>query len=261
MANRWLFLIVALGLASAICTAQAPTSDPQALALVAKSVAAMTGGQPVSGVTLNAKAIWVAGSNYFTGTATLQGKGTTDSLVTLNLNGFTRTENRTQSGGIPSGTWSEASATPQPLPLHNCWSDAVWFFPALSSLTQAVVDTNFFFSYVGQEQHGGVSTQHIRWFQLLQNDRSNVLQVQRLSTSDVYLDSSSFLPVAVAFEAHPDKDMTRDVPMEIGFANYQVVNGVQVPFHIQRMLNGSVILDLTVTNAVMNSAVSLSQAQ
>ena len=248
-------------LGSRLCLAQTPpASDPQALALVAKSIAAMTGGLPVSGITLNANAIWVVGSDYFTGPATLQGKGTTDSLITLSLNGFSRTETRTQSGGVPSGTWADASATPKAFALHNCWTDAVWFFPALSSLTQAA-NPNFFFSYVGQEQHNGVSTQHIRSFQLSQNDPSNLLEVQRLSTSDIYLDSSSFLPVAIAFKAHPDKDMTIDIPMEIGFAKYQVVTGIQVPFHIQRMLNGGVVLDLTVTNAVMNSALSLSQAQ
>ncbi len=79
-----LFAVLAvLVLSFEICMAQTPTSDPQALTLVAKSVAAMTGGQPVSGVTLNATAIWIAGSDYFTGPATLQATGSTSTRTTL----------------------------------------------------------------------------------------------------------------------------------------------------------------------------------
>jgi hypothetical protein len=121
----------------------------------------MTGGQPVSGVTLNATAIWIAGSDYFTGTATLQAKGSTDSRVDLTLNGLNRTEIRTTSGGAPTGSWIVASAKAQPYAQHNCWTDAVWFFPELSSLAKAA-NPAFFFSYVGQEQHEGLTVQHIR---------------------------------------------------------------------------------------------------
>ena len=262
MNRAFTYLTTVLFLGARFCSAQAPqappTSDPQALALVAKSIAAMTGGLPVNAVTLNANAIWIAGSDYFTGPATLQATGTTDSRVVLTLNGLSRTEIRTTSGGIPSGSWTDASAAAQPFALHNCWTDAVWFFPALGSLAQAASRT-FFFQYVGQEQHEGISAQHIRAFQAFpQDDTRNLLSVQRLSTIDFYLDSTSYLPLTIAFKVHPDKDMNTDVPMEIRFANYQVVSGIEVPFHIQRSLNGEVSLDLTVTSAVMNSVPSSS---
>jgi len=260
--NRTLAVVIAIIVFSSVfCLAQSPpSSDPQALALVAKSVAAMTGGLPVSGVTLNATAIWIAGSDYFTGTATLQATGSTSSRVDLTLNGYSRTEIRTTTAGAPSGSWIVASAKAQPYAQHNCWTDAVWFFPALSSLTQAA-NPGFFFSYVGQEQHGGLTVQHIRVFQHLPYDPNGLALVDRLSASDIYLDPVSFLPLAVAFKVHPDRNMLVDIPMEIRFANYQAVSGIQVPFHIQRLLNGDLALDLSVTNAVMNSAVSLSQVR
>lgn len=261
--NRALAILAAITVASGFCLAQMPApSDPQALTLVAKSIAAMTTGLPVSGATLNANAIWIAGSDYFTGTATLQATGTTASRVDLNLSGLNRTEIRTTSGGVPSGSWSNASATPQPIALHNCWTDAAWFLPPLSSLTLAATSTNFFFYYVGQEQHNGVSAEHIKVLEAFPlSDERNLLAVQRLSAMDFYLDSTSFLPLAVAFKVHPDQNMNADIPMEVRFANYQPVSGIQVPFHIQRLLNGSLALDLTITNAVMSSTLSSSSSQ
>ena len=92
-------------------------------------------------------------------------------------------------------------------------------------------------------------------------DVNNIFNVPQMSTTDFYLDSVTFLPVAIAFKVHPDKDMNTDIPMEIGFANYQPVNGIQVPFHIQRMLNGGVVLDLSVNSAVMNSGLAVSKLQ
>jgi hypothetical protein len=43
--------------------------------------------------------------------------------------------------------------------------------------------------------------------------------------------------------------------VEIDFSNYQAVNGVQVPFRVQKFLNGSLFLDVTVQSAVLNSGI------
>ena len=151
-------LMLMFALSSLYSVAQTPpTSDPQALALIAKSVLAMTGGTTVSRVTLNTNAIWIAGSDYFTGPATLQATGTTDSRIDLNLNGLTRTEIRTASGTLPSGSWVDASGVSHPFALHNCWTEAAWFSPALSSLTLATTSTTLSFAYVGQRSTTGLA--------------------------------------------------------------------------------------------------------
>lgn len=98
-----------------------------------------------------------------------------------------------------------------------------------------------------------MSTQHIRVSQVFAPDAKNILDISRLSAVDFYLDPASSLPLAIAFQVHADDDMNTNIPMEIRFANYQAVNGVQVPFHIQRMLNGGVVLDVVVTSATVNS--------
>ena len=226
-----------------------PSSDPFAVSLAQKSVAALTGGVPVADVTLNANVISISGSDNESGTGTLAAKGTSESRVDLSLSGGTRSDVRNLTNGSPGGAWNKNSSASTAYAQHNCWTDAAWFFPALSSLTQSA-NPNFVFKYIGQEQHGGVSTQHIRVFKIGQQDNGTL---QRLSTIDYYLDPNSSLPLAIASQTHADSDMNIDIATEVRFANYQAVSGFQVPFHFQRMFSGGVVLDVTVTNAVFNS--------
>jgi hypothetical protein len=226
-----------------------PSSDPFAISLAQKSVAALTGGVPVADVTLNANVISISGSDNESGTGTLEAKGTSESRVDLSLSGGTRSDVRNFTNGSPGGAWNKNSTTSTAYAQHNCWTDAAWFFPALSSLVQTA-NPNFVFKYIGQEQHGGVATQHVQVFQIGQKDNGTL---QQLSTTDFYLDPTSSLPLAVASQTHADSNMSINIATEVRFANYQAVSGFQVPFHFQRMFSGGVVLDVTVTNAVFNS--------
>jgi hypothetical protein len=227
-----------------------PASDPFALTLAQQSLAALTGGLPITDVMLNANVQSIFGSDSESGTGTFDAKGTGQSRVDLNLSGGTRSDVRYLVNGYPAGAWSKNNAPATLYSGQNCWTDAAWFFPALSSLTQTA-NPNFIFKYIGQEQHGGVNTQHIRVFRIGQQDPTGA--VQRLSATDFYLDTTSNVPLALAARSHADKDMNADIPLEVRFANYQAVSGFMVPFHFQQMLNGGVVLDVTVTSAVFNT--------
>lgn len=226
----------------------APASDPKAITLAGKSLAALTGGNPVLDATLKASVIFIVGSDYENGTAILRAKGAGESRVDLNLSTKTRTDVRNMVNGFPAGAWSQNGAKPAAYVQHNCWTDAVWFFPALSSLSQTS-NPGFVFRYVGEEQHNGLVTQHIR----VRQARSGLPAIHNLSTMDFYLDPTSFLPLSIAFNSHTDTDVQTKVPVEINFADYRQVRGTLVPFHLQWMLNGGVILDITVTNATLNT--------
>lgn len=230
-----------------------PTSDPLAVSLAQKSIAAMTGGVVINDVTLNANVTSIIGSDNQTGTATLMAKGLTESRVNLNLSGGVRSEVRNISNGVPTGAWQNNTGAVHAFPQHNCWTDAAWFFPPLSSLAQSANPTTIF-KYVGQEQHGGVNAQHIQIYQAV----LPVAAIQRMSTMDIYLDATSYLPLAIAFQVHPDTDGNTNIPAEVRFANYYVINGIQVPYRIQRMLNGTVVTDITITNVAINTGLSSS---
>ena len=232
-----------------------PTSDPQAVTLAQQSVAALTGvsptdvsGSPIGDVTLNASVVSILGSDYETGSGILRAKGSSESRVDLTLSNGIRSDVRNLTNGVPGGGWMTGAVASKPYAEHNCWGDATWFFPALSSLSQTA-NQNFIFKYLGQTQHNGVNAQHIQVFQVL----TTYAVVQKLSATDFYLDPVSFLPVSVDFNMHSDVDVNTSIPVEINFANYQQVNGIQVPFHMERMLNGGVVLDITITSAAFNT--------
>ena len=77
-----------------------------------------------------------------------------------------------------------------------------------------------------------------------------------MSSEDIYLDSTSLLPVAFAFNVHPDDDASTKIAVTINFSRYQVLNGVQIPMHVQRLISGGLALDVVVTSAVVNSGLS-----
>jgi len=246
-----LAVAVSLLISTVYAVGQNPSSDPFAVSLAQKSVAALTGGAQISDVSLNGSVTSIFGSDSETGTGTFRAKGIGESRVDLNLSSGTRSDVRNTASGAPGGAWQKNGGTSTSYASHNCWVDASWFFPALSSLTQTA-NPIFVFKYVGHEQHGGMNTQHIRVFQ---TPAGGISLFQHLSTADFYLDPASLLPLAVAFQVHPDMDASTDIPTEVRFANYQTVNGFQIPFHFQRMLNGGVVVDVAVTNATLNTGV------
>jgi hypothetical protein len=148
--HLFLFLL----LASFALAQKPPVSDPQALALAAQSIAALTSGNAVLDVTLSGNATWIVGSDKEAGSTTLLAKGTGESRVDLNLSGGTRSEVRNDSSGYPQGQFVGADGTVQSWALHNCWINASWFFPALSILAP-ISDPAVILTYVGEESRNG----------------------------------------------------------------------------------------------------------
>lgn len=249
-----MFLIVfltALTLSSARAQSTVATSSPTALALASQALKALAGGTALTDITLQASAAYTAGSDQESGTATLVARGNAQSLVTLNITGGTRQEIRNG----PSGAWSGPGGTQHPMAAHNCWTDAPWFFPGLS-LQALANDPQVSVSYVGLETLDGVSVQHLRLLRTIPAQTAAITaEIQRESASDLYLDAATLLPLVLRFNTHPDDAHSVDIPVEIQFAGYGAVSGVQVPFRIQKFLQGTLTLDLTVTQVAVNSGV------
>lgn len=233
---------------------QAATQNPQAVALALQSANAMTRGNPIADVTLSGTATRIAGSDEQTGTVTIQLKGTQESRIALALSGGTYTEIRNFVQGASAGSSTGLDGVARAMAFHNCFTDAAWFFPALSSLSSAVSNPNAVISYVGPETHAGIEVQHIRFSQTINSpDSFSVQLIAHLSTIDFYLDSTSLLPVAMAFTTHPDNNGSLDIGVEVRFSNYQINSGVLTPLHIQKFINGNLYLDLIVNSVVFNS--------
>jgi hypothetical protein len=228
-------------------------SDPLAINLAQQAMFALTGGSPVSDITFHANIVSIVGSDYRTGSGTFRAKGINESRIDLDLRGKTRSDVRSSSSGIPTGSWEVNGRPPKAYPQHNCWIEAVWFYPALSSLSQTA-DSKFVFQYIGKEQHASTVSEHITVFQKFPFDPSSTLSP--LTRVDFYLDPISKLPLAAVSNLHPDNDMSRNVRSEVRFANYRTVKGLAIPMHIQSLLSGTLILDITVADVALDSGVS-----
>ena len=259
-------------------TTPTPTSDPQAVALVQRSLAALTGGVAVTDVSLTGSAHRIAGSDDETGTASLQASAAGDSRVDLSFASGSRIEIRNHSalplpGSLPPGVPASVAQTPQPvgewidsdgaphaMSSHNIMTAAPWFFPALA-LEEIATSQNYVLSYIGTETHNGAVVLHVSAYeQFPQSAPSPAIaqMIQHLSRMDFYLDPNSLLPVALDFTEHPDNDGLIDIPVETRFSGYQAMNGVVVPTHVETFLNNGLALELQFTNAAFNSGLSAS---
>jgi len=234
---------------------QAAVQAPQAVALATQALAALTGTTQVSDITLTGTATRTAGSDVETGNITLKALGNQASRFDLVLSTGTRSEIRNASGGTPQGSWITSDGVPHAMAYHNTFTDAAWFVPELSVLSE-LANPNLIVSYVGQEtRSSGEAVQHLHFAsQSASTDPTGLFQ--SLSAEEVYLDASTYLPVALIFNTHPDNDANTNISVEIDFSSYQSVNGAQVPFHIQKLLNGTLLLDVTVQAANINSGLS-----
>ncbi len=254
-----LFQLVLVG--STFLFSQAPASDPQAISFASQSITALTTGKAIADVTLYGNAVWTSGARTESGTAKAYGKTNVSSRVDLTLSSGNRSELRTSVGGSPRGAWISASGKLTPSAIHNCRTDAVWFFPALTSLSAVNGDQShpsqpgFVLVYVGLETRNDRSVQHIQSYQYRANNRfpRKTATTQKLSTVDYYLDAQTLVPLYIAFSAHPDNDASTNIAVEIEFSDYQQVNGILVPFHIKKLWQGNPLLDFTVTNVAVNS--------
>ena len=81
----------------------------------------------------------------------------------------------------------------------------------------------------------------------------------RLSQTEIFLDAATHLPRSIFYNTHPDNNDLLDIPVELQFSDYRSVNGAQIPFHIQKSVNGSLTLDLQFQSVALNTGLTASQ--
>jgi hypothetical protein len=277
-----IFCLVCVSSSAQQSTPAPTTSDPQAVALLQRALAALIGNATVSDITLTGTAQRIAGSDNETGTATVAALAGGYSKITLSFPSGARGEIRNASGiplpgALPSGTpasaaqslqpvgaWSGPDGVLHPIVSHNLMTDASWFFPVFT-LSNLLSPQVYILSYIGQDTLDNQAVLHIsavQQFPGLSNAPSQITGLaQHLSQMDIYLNPSSLLPVALSFSVHQDNDALIDIPVEIQFSGYQVFNGVQVPLHVQKYLSYALVLDLQLNSAALNSGLTAATFQ
>lgn len=251
------YLLTAPAIASAANPTAASTGSAGASAtsLLTQISNAFSGGNVVHQVQLTGSATWHAGSLNDSGSATLSAANTGTSQLQLVLSSSgTRTEAASGQGTNLACTWSGEDAVAHNIDPGNCWRPVLWFLPPLS-LQPSLLPT-----YLGAVDMGsgpvGFGTETYRHLQsqLVFPDLTGTLtsDIMQRSTADLGLDPSSFLPAVLSYSIRPDNGAPIPIAVEIHYSNYQTINGVKIPFTIERYINGTLQLEIAVTSAQVN---------
>ena len=235
--------------------AQTLAPVPQASSIVQSATTAQFGSTTITDVQLNGTVISHFGKTD-QGTITLQADTAGHSKVALNLGAGSRSEYSSGHSEAAACTWTGADSQVHPVADHNCMTDGAWFLPLLS-LPNAQQDPQATLTYSGTEQKNGATAEHLVTAKAIPTTDKTPAKTKALSQSlakqNLFIDSTTSLPVALTFNVHPDNDAGRDIPVEIRFSDYRDVNGVKVPFHIEKSMNGSTVLEINVETATFNT--------
>jgi hypothetical protein len=236
---------------------QGVSPSPQAKDLLRKVLTVLSPTSSVRDATLSGSVHYIAGSDDEYGTAVL--KATPDaSRMDLNLPSGRRTEIRNLAINPPSGQWLRSDGKLSSIPYHNLLNEPAWFSPvsAVSHLLASPVSS---VADLGLESFDTQSLRHISITQVPSDSSNPIALLSHLTQFDLYVDPSTFLPMTICFNEHPDEDAAVDIQIKIYFSDYRVVNGIQIPFRIQKFLNNGLSLDLQFNNVVVNSGLAITE--
>jgi hypothetical protein len=235
--------------------ARAQGNAVPANAILLQLSSAFSGGKPIRTVEITGNASWHAGSLNDSGTVTLKASADSSSQMQLQL-AATGPKNEALSGASSNAAcqWSGADAVSHEIDFGNCLQPAVWFLPALSlqpalaSSTMSAVDLG-----TGPVGSGSNSYRHVQT-QLMPGNLPIKManSLAQRSTEDLGMDPTSLLPAVLTYSVHPDNGANVQIAVEVRYSDYRAVSGVQIPFHIQRLVNGTLQLDILVSSVQIN---------
>ncbi len=237
---------------------QTAVTSPQGSQFLQKALIALAPNLSLTDVTLSGSVRRIAGSDDQSGSAVLKALSSGAARTDLSFSSGTRSEVVNSSSSTPTGAWSGFDGVSHRIAFHNLLSEPAWFFPVFAVSHR--LSSGYIATDLGPETHNDQLVEHISVAQISVSQLAGgAAQFQQLSRVEFYLDSNTFLPTDISFNIHPDDNVLIDIPVEIHFSDYRSVNGVQVPFHVEKFLNNSLVLDFQAQSAAINSGLSVSE--
>jgi hypothetical protein len=246
------FALVVQPTVTATSTVATATS---ALQLLQQSLAALSPNIATRDTTLSGTVHHIAGSVDENGTVTLQAISAGASKMVLNLPSGEFTETRDITAAPAVGHWSGSDGITHPIAVQNLLNEPSWFSP-VAIVSRLILSPSSIATLVGKEELGAQSVQHISVYQVPPATSVSPDSYPHLTQVDLYLDSSTLLPAAVKYDIHPDDNELADIPVEVDFSDYRATQGTQVPYHVQRLINNTLIYDVQINNVTLNSGLS-----
>ncbi len=229
-------------------TAPSPQRDPQALAVLQSSVAAMGNTLPADS-TATGNVTITAGSETSQGTVRILTRGTNQTSIqfqTTNVNWSV-----IYSNGQANRVDTTATSVP---PMELAASSQCLYFP-FAFLSGLLNNSEVSLQYVGQESLDSSQANHIR----VQNTYASSPSLQFLSdftTTDIWLDASTALPVRISLTRRNGGGSSPKIPISFSYSNYKIIAGVQYPFSIQEFLTGTLWATTSIQSVNFNTGLS-----
>lgn len=244
------------GILVAQTTGSPPSSvsrDPQAVAIMQQSIAAMANNTPSDSSASGAAAI-TEGSTAKTGTIQILTRGSGQTAETITLSDTQRAV--IYSNGNALEVDGNQSVSP---PMESIVTDQCPDFP-LPLLLGFLNNQDEAFLYIGQETVDAVTVQHIQVW----NTFASVPHIQQLgsfSVRDIWFSSATGFPVKIAYTRRAGGGAVPSFLVEVTFANYTNVNGILYPFQISKSYNGTPWEAITIQSVTFNTGLTDAQFQ
>jgi hypothetical protein len=239
----------------ALTTPSAFSQAANATTVLEQLSAVFSGGKVVQQIQLSGNAIWHAGSMEDSGSVTLTASANGSSQMQLALaTTGQKTESQIGSGLNATCQWSGNDGVSHAVHSVSCGRLVPWFLPALS-LQPSLLPSSLGVVDLGMGTVGASANtyRHLR-SQLILNGTSDAFTADaiQISKTDIGLNPASLLPAVLAYSVRPDNGAPVAIAIEVRYSDYRAVSGVQIPFIIQRYVNGSLQLEVHVSSAEIN---------
>jgi hypothetical protein len=201
----------------------------------------------VSTVTLTGQVESYAGVSQ-NGTITLTARADGSSSVQMGLGSGTSGQSQDTFANGQGCAWSGSDGVSHTAAGHNCLIPLAWFLPEVAFFSPQLPST-------GTLSIASTANGPSIYWELTTPAAANAqltTLLPHIGSYGLQFSPSTFLPVSFSYFAHPDSDAGIDIPVSIQYSDYRTVDGIQIPYHIQRYFNGVLALDINISNAIVN---------
>jgi len=231
-----------------------PVRDPQAVLTLTQALNAAGGASAISTVqdfTATGNITYYWAGEEVTGTVTIRGARPDQFRLDAQLpNGV-----RSWCVNAGQGTIKEANGKQSRIPLHSGANLGSLTFP-YGPLFQALIDTSYSIELLGQESVGGHQLARIRLRPNYPTDLDPSGTLQKWSTREYLIDSSTFAVVTLSLVARSNDSPVREYQQEIAFSDYRLVSGVLFPFTIAETISAQKTWVAQLNSVSFNSGLS-----
>ncbi len=234
-------------------TAPSPQRDPQALTILNQALTAMASSVPADSSATGTVTI-VEGSSTQNGTIQILTRGTAQTAETITSSAGQRAiiYSKDDAKEINAGQ----SVNP---PLELIVTDQSPDFP-LPLLLSLLNNADEAIRYIGQEALNGESVQRIQVWNTFAS-KPRLRELAPFSAKNIWFDTSSGLPLKIAYTRRAAGGAAPSFPVEVVFSNYRNVSGTLYPFQITKSFNGTPWQTITIQSVSFNSGLTDVQFQ